>query len=612
MDNDTLWTTEGGILDDAGNLIMTSYVDLRDVAGRTPIRKLVKGCRREHALQDSETILISSLARFREEGENLIRDDQEGLATESTETVMPPTPAQAVERRRYADMNEAHELLDSEIGLKWSVTHRRVERSGQNLAFGKEWWIYSAAIAPETDEDWAAWWATLDPRYDHASEIGQPAKFAEALGRMVAEQLGPQGKDGWLQGTTDGVGGVRTKHGMQWVLHGPVVYADRLYDTLTREPQDTRSLPLWLFTKSATHAAMREYRFAILRNGTGDDKRFLNISGMMRDALPPTEYGLVRPTPEPVEVTTEADNKSSPTTGERKVTHRRATANERVVQRQENRSEVKGPDGQILTSNIERRENVREKTVITDLDPDDQTPGRTVLALAESESGAPAAKEEALAVGGPTTKREQADEDVVKELAFGGDGSVGHDGTRVDQAAVMGGGDTGVLKTLPESFEKMFRDPAAPTGPMTETWAESALGREEVLRIYRMIATLSHKVTQVDIVNRRDVASACWHAMQCIRNIYARLGDIVETVSIERERFVVMQLKESERRGATGRIVVEPRGGYAYCFKRGTTQVAAHGTAEVGMMFFPIGSDLDTFEKYGWPVKKQGSSGGPP
>ena len=607
MDNDTLWTTEGFLLDDAGNLIATTYVDLRDAASRTPIRKLVKGCRREHALLDSETILISSLARFREEGENLIRDEQEGLAKDNTETVMPPTPAQAIERRRNADLIEAHELLDSEVRLKRSVTHRRVERSSQSLAFGTEWWIYSTAIAPETDEEWAAWWATLDPGYDHASEIGQPAKFAEALGRMVAEQLGPQGKDGWMQGTFGGAEGVKTQHDMQWVLHGPVVYSDRLYETLTREPPDTSSLARWLFTKSATHAAMREYRFAVLRGQTVDDKVHLKISGMMRDALRPTRYGLVRPTPEPAEVTTEADNTSSPTTGKMRVTHKRATAKERVVQRQEMRSEIKGPGGQILSSNSDSRENVRERTVVTDLDPDDQSLAEALRVGVEGKSVPPTeAAEPPPASDGPATEREKADEDVVKELAFGSDGFVDRDTTRVDQAAVTPGGGTGVLKALYESFEKMLRDPATPMGPMTETWAEAALDREEVLRIYSMVATLSHKVTLVDIVNRRDAASACWHAIQCIRNIYARLGDIVETVSIERERFVVMQLRESQREGAAGRIVVEPRGGYVYYFKRGTKQVAGHGTAEVGMMFFPIGSSLETFEEYGWPAKKQG------
>ena len=53
-------------------------------------------------------------------------------------------------------------------------------------------------------------------------------------------------------------------------------------------------------------------------------------------------------------------------------------------------------------------------------------------------------------------------------------------------------------------------------------------------------------------------------------------------------------------------IVVEPRGGYAYCLQRGTTQVSGQGTAEVGMMFFPMGRDLEMFEEYGWPAKKEG------
>ena len=60
------------------------------------------------------------------------------------------------------------------------------------------------------------------------SEIGQPAKFAEALARMVTEQIGPLGKEAWSTGTSDGAAGVRTKHKSQWVIHGPVVYTDRL------------------------------------------------------------------------------------------------------------------------------------------------------------------------------------------------------------------------------------------------------------------------------------------------------------------------------------------------------------------------------------------------
>lgn len=109
-------------------------------------------------------------------GENLIRDEQEGLATEGTETVDPETSEEAVERRRDADMNEAIELLDS--GMR--RTSRAVKRSGKHVRYGKEWWIFSTGLTPDSEEAWAAWRASLDPAYDHESVIGHPAEFAQA------------------------------------------------------------------------------------------------------------------------------------------------------------------------------------------------------------------------------------------------------------------------------------------------------------------------------------------------------------------------------------------------------------------------------------------------
>ena len=72
------------------------------------------------------------------------------------------TPAQAAKRRQVADLNEAHELLGGGIRVVRRVIHRSTERSSRSLAFGKEWWIFSTAITPETDEEWTAWRATLD------------------------------------------------------------------------------------------------------------------------------------------------------------------------------------------------------------------------------------------------------------------------------------------------------------------------------------------------------------------------------------------------------------------------------------------------------------------
>ena len=321
MDSTMLWINEGYMQDDAGNLVITSYVDLREPDSKRRIRTLTKGCRREHALEDSETVLMSPLKRFREEGAKLIQDAQEGLAKEETETVEPETPEEAIERRRAEELNEAVELTGSQIRIRRRVRHRKVHRSKDTFSFGKEWWIFSTAITPETDEEWGAWRATLDAAYDHESEIGQPAKFAEALARMVAEQLGPQGKDGWAKSRFGGAQELRSRHGTQWVIHGPVVYVDSVYEALSGEMDEESRIAASMFTKSASHAAMREYRFVILRDGTVDDKVPLRISGMMRDALEPTEHGLVRRAPQETGVKTpqsQPGKRSSRTTKEEK------------------------------------------------------------------------------------------------------------------------------------------------------------------------------------------------------------------------------------------------------------------------------------------------------
>ena len=100
-----LWINEGFTLDDAGNVVSTSYVDLRDEGERVAIRSLVKGCRREHALEDGENVLISKPERFREYGPALIRDEQEGFAREEQVTVEAETPKVILvleaERYRY-------------------------------------------------------------------------------------------------------------------------------------------------------------------------------------------------------------------------------------------------------------------------------------------------------------------------------------------------------------------------------------------------------------------------------------------------------------------------------------------------------------------------------
>ena len=95
-----LWVSEGFVMDDAGNMVSTIYIDLRARHERTVILGLVKGCKREHALEDGDTMLISKPERFRGYGERLIRDEQEGLAKREKEsvTVTGETPVEAAKR----------------------------------------------------------------------------------------------------------------------------------------------------------------------------------------------------------------------------------------------------------------------------------------------------------------------------------------------------------------------------------------------------------------------------------------------------------------------------------------------------------------------------------
>ena len=91
--------------------------------------------------------------------------------------------------------------------------------------------------------------------------------------------------------------------------------------------------------------------------------------------------------------------------------------------------------------------------------------------------------------------------------------------------------------------------------------------------------------------------------MLCIRNIYARLGDIIDSVWIERERFVVIRLKDSEELNSTGRIVIAPGGAYAYSLHLPNKENVGYGGLEWGTTFFPIGNVVETFVEYGWPKK---------
>ena len=123
-----------------------------------------------------------------------------------------------------------------------------------------------------------------------------------------------------------------------------------------------RRMAACLFAKPITHAAQREYRFVVLNGGAAEESVLLKISGMMRDALAPTEGGLIRPSPEPAETVGEDGAPlPRPVKGSTTQCYRRATVTDRKEEREERRLETRNSDGHVLSSDIKRRESVEER-----------------------------------------------------------------------------------------------------------------------------------------------------------------------------------------------------------------------------------------------------------
>ncbi len=203
------------------------------------------------------------------------------------------------------------------------------------------------------------------------------------------------------------------------MIHGPVVYADSVHEEISQAEDEVSRVAASMFAKSASHAAMREYRFVILRDPDSADRVLLRISGMMRDALEPIAHGLVRTASASAEAATKVNAESpaqSRQSGEMR--HMRATSTERVAERTARESVTKGTDGQILASESERQERVREKTVTHVLEPEDRMP--PPRAAAKREDMERDAREMTEPDGGMGTGNDLSpdDESTVRELAI--------------------------------------------------------------------------------------------------------------------------------------------------------------------------------------------------
>ena len=332
--------TEGFFATPQGSLVNTTYVDL---SGNLSLDGLclAKATEPRFELSTTETIRLSRPGVFRNAGEVLVRDDQEGLARRETQQT------DLLSDKRARALSAALQLG----GTRISVKGQSVDTQTEQMTFGNDWLIYCTSILPAAEEE-EAWLATFPESYTSVSRIHRPTQFAQALGAGICEHIGVTGKAAPMSGKFHGFRTVETHRTAQVVVHGPVLYVDDPYGCIAETELGWARLCSMIFVKSRTYATQNEYRFAMMSVFPEVGEVFdLPMSGSMRDCLEPVRF------PVPVEnaaVTISPDD--SPGAVE-KETARCHTYRRRTVRRQ---SENVGGDG----SEADRtKEEIVEETV---------------------------------------------------------------------------------------------------------------------------------------------------------------------------------------------------------------------------------------------------------
>ena len=254
--------SDGFHIDNADNMIVSTYVDLRNSADRQPITTLIKRSSIKYAIERRKEIRISKPTVFQNTGESLINDPSE---TRTSKTI---TTKRDTTTEHLAEMQPVYDELARSSGRLYAPIRFTTRSAAQtnttteSVSSGKNGWLFCASIEPAEGSEKDNWRLSMPKSYDHVSHIRSPREFARALGVMVAAQLGPQGKDATLK---HGFGDCKftTEHKCQQIYHGPVVYAENPYDMIFDSPTSVEFALLPLFIKSTKYKDQREYRFLV-------------------------------------------------------------------------------------------------------------------------------------------------------------------------------------------------------------------------------------------------------------------------------------------------------------------------------------------------------------
>ena len=582
------------IVSDNGYVLMSTYVDFKAKLENLPTTRptvLVKGCEAQYAMEISPMIRLSQPRRFQTCGEALIEDDQEGQAHQEESTVRTEKKNQG----KNQELVEAVAILGGEIkDVKLDEKSESRKSSTQKITHTKNCWIFCTSIQPDIKEQ-HKWLKNTSEEYDHITTIRQPRKFAQALGLMVLDQLGHQ--DISAEYTYKNQEGCRVQIGGKGLMiwHGPVYYVEDVYETLNSMENDGNFPVVAPFIKSKEYENQHEYRFVIMSQiETSDDYVDLYVSGMLRDCLSPCRK-LNPDTLEPyssIHGIAEGDGN----THVKRMSHssHRKTETEKSTYREAWTIKNVSQEGNEIQEQKTIREGYRTFTTETveTIEPGSFSDTDNIF------------KEEIHEVKREELSQEEGKyykEATVHECIIAGeDWRNAEKESQIDEDQSKYGKARDEAKRWLQAMQ-VFHE--RPINVQIEC-SEDKRARETSDPVFRAIDAITAKLQENKEIGSKELENAAWHSLRAIWNLYLSFGEVIDTIDIERGKFVVIGLSSKSKAEFQGSILVGPHGTFAYRVANKEKTFFNWGGIESETLLFPDDKDYEIFKELGVIVEQ--------
>ena len=582
--------SEGWFTTPQGDMVQTNYINLGGtLPPETP--SLAKASEPRFDLRTAGSVRLSRPGVFRETGEVLVKDEQEGRARTSTrETIEGPTGATTQRDRRVRAVNAGLRLCHAKLSVSGTMREEKTNTATSALTFGKDCLIYCASLWPEAGEE-DVWRRTFPENYTSVARIHRPTQFAQALGLGVCEHIGATGKPAPMKGAFHGFKTFEMQRTPQIVLHGPVLYVDDPYRCIAEAEAGWAQICSMFYVKSREYAAQKEYRFAMLSIRPEVDEVFdLPVSGMLRDCLLPAKSRLGAANG-PVTI---GRNEQEP--GEQRETNRGYTYRRSRVRRETGQWRKGGEPVSGLA-----KEEIVEETVTSPEEVPEPFP------------------------------EEVKQPDIIVFEQVGGQVRFAHDVYREEETrrwrietlrtnpAIVDdlgpGGLPQALEIPPEErFEALDEPPTDPrfvldlclnpSVPRSPGRYEglARCSRVEVEHALACWRSLGGAVDMFDGEDRERAAASAWYAAEFIVDLVSWFGPIVKSVCVIRECVAVVEFERAPFSGAVGWATFSGTGTYTLYVHLGNVEEVVFSSrfSRAGRM---SPTYMEALQKHGWHLK---------